>query len=189
MFPIQKKIIVGFACAVAIGFGIFTYLGGVKPPETPLPEIIQDESPPLAYVGEIMPLVTVNPGAIKSDISNSGNLRQQTADDPVFAPANDNSDVVVPFIPEVSRPNEAEIDPDKHNHDYEEGADKSEPPTIEPPRQPVTEPPKQNEPKGGDTNSQGQVWVPGFGWVTPDGSNQSVPGHSDGDINKQVGSM
>ncbi|WP_052410298.1 DUF6550 family protein [Paenibacillus durus] len=45
------------------------------------------------------------------------------------------------------------------------------------------------EPKAGDKNSKGQVWVPGFGWVNDSGANQGGVSTSDGDWNKQVGSM
>lgn len=44
-------------------------------------------------------------------------------------------------------------------------------------------------PKGGDTNSKGQVYFPGFGWVNNSGSNNGQAASSDGDINKQVGTM
>lgn len=43
------------------------------------------------------------------------------------------------------------------------------------------------EPKGGE-RKDGQVYLPGFGWVTETGgSGTTVDG--DGDINKQVGTM
>lgn len=44
-------------------------------------------------------------------------------------------------------------------------------------------------PTAGSTNSSGQVYVPGFGYVAPGGSGQSVVVDGDGDINKQVGTM
>ena len=40
----------------------------------------------------------------------------------------------------------------------------------------------------GDAPKEGQVYVPGFGWVDPSGSTGEYV-DSDGDINKQVGSM
>lgn len=53
-----------------------------------------------------------------------------------------------------------------------------------------TEPPKQdNQPQGGDVNSKGETYLPGFGWIANSGENQGVVGESDGDINKQVGIM
>ncbi len=46
-----------------------------------------------------------------------------------------------------------------------------------------------NEPKGGETNNKGQVWVPGFGWVDDSGPNQGTVVDGEGDIGKQVGTM
>lgn len=48
---------------------------------------------------------------------------------------------------------------------------------------------KPSEPKGGE-KKDGQTYVPGFGWVKDEGGGvqQNIVG-SDGDINKQVGSM
>lgn len=52
------------------------------------------------------------------------------------------------------------------------------------------EPPKQkDEPKGGDTNSKGQTYLPGFGWIENSGENQGTKVDGDGDINKQIGDM
>lgn len=59
-------------------------------------------------------------------------------------------------------------------------------PAVTPP--PTPEPSKPSGPQSGDTNSQGQVYVPGFGWVTPSNVEQSTI-DSDGDPNKMVGQM
>ena len=56
--------------------------------------------------------------------------------------------------------------------------------TVKPP----TTTTKPNEPKGGDKNSKGEVYVPGFGWVKESGGEGKAV-DSDGDINKQVGTM
>lgn len=52
------------------------------------------------------------------------------------------------------------------------------------------EPPKtDDQPQGGDTQN-GQIYVPGFGWIEDHGGGgQGIVGESDGDINKQVGIM
>ena len=48
---------------------------------------------------------------------------------------------------------------------------------------------KSSEPKSGD-KKDGQVYIPGFGWVKDEGGgSQGKVGKSDGDINKQVGIM
>ncbi len=49
---------------------------------------------------------------------------------------------------------------------------------------------KPSEPKAGDKNEKGQIWFPGFGWIDDEGGgSQGEEVGSDGDINKQVGSM
>ncbi|WP_411830149.1 DUF6550 family protein [Paenibacillus sonchi] len=54
----------------------------------------------------------------------------------------------------------------------------------------TTQPNKQkDEPKAGAKNNDGKVYVPGFGWVEDQGDNKGNTSESDGDWNKQVGSM
>lgn len=69
---------------------------------------------------------------------------------------------------------------------------------VETPPEPVehdkvekpTETPKNNdEPQGGDTNNQGQIYVPGFGWIDDVGEGQGTAVDGEGDINKQIGNM
>lgn len=55
--------------------------------------------------------------------------------------------------------------------------------------QPAEPPKADNQPQGGDVNSKGETYLPGFGWIKNSGENQGVVGESDGDINKQVGIM
>ena len=184
MFSTKKKLFVAIACVTVIGVGIFAVLSSGKPQAPVINEIIQDESAPIASVVEAAPQVIANPNVVSAAAT-----AQQVEDIPVFDPANGDIDIVVPFIPKVTKPPEAEVDDDMENHEPVEGADDSKPPETKPPRQPVAAPPKQSEPQGGDTNSQGQVWFPGFGWVTPGEGTKVIPGHSDGDINKQVGEM
>lgn len=54
-----------------------------------------------------------------------------------------------------------------------------------------TEPNKKaDEPKAGDKNSEGKIYVPGFGWIDDQGGGtQVIETGSDGDVDKQVGSM
>jgi hypothetical protein len=49
---------------------------------------------------------------------------------------------------------------------------------------------KPAEPKAGEKNEKGQIWFPGFGWVDDEGGGTVVNEvGSDGDIDKQVGTM
>lgn len=45
------------------------------------------------------------------------------------------------------------------------------------------------EPKAGEQNNSGEVYVPGFGWVEDSGDNKGEQSISDGDWDKQVGTM
>lgn len=54
---------------------------------------------------------------------------------------------------------------------------------------PKTTPKSDGQPQGGDTKD-GKIYVPGFGWINDQGGGgQGTVGKSDGDINKQVGTM
>ena len=62
-----------------------------------------------------------------------------------------------------------------------------QPPQYEPE---VTEPEqKPEEPAGGIVNENGQVYVPGFGYVDPPGAAQGESAGSNGDWDKQIGDM
>lgn len=54
---------------------------------------------------------------------------------------------------------------------------------------PSAPPKSDNQPQGGDVNSKGETYLPGFGWIKNSGENQGITGESDGDINKQIGIM
>lgn len=55
--------------------------------------------------------------------------------------------------------------------------------------QPEHTKPQENQPQGGDTNPAGAVYVPGFGYIENSGSNEQRTSYTDGDWNKQIGTM
>lgn len=79
-----------------------------------------------------------------------------------------------PQVPEEATPPTRKPEPQEVEPDHEENV------------QPTAKP---EEPQGGSTNDQGQVYVPGFGYVETGGGVTEIPAHSDGDWNKQVGTM
>jgi len=103
----------------------------------------------------------------------------------VIDPEKEDTDITVPLTDPVQKPSEA--DPDKH----EKGNENEPPKPSEAPPTSTSKPThaKPSKPQSGDTNEKGQVWVPGFGWVTPGDGNQGGKSGSDGDINKPVGDM
>lgn len=71
--------------------------------------------------------------------------------------------------------------------DKEVLTDHSKVPQYEPE---VTQPEqKPEEPAGGSTNSAGQIYVPGFGYIDSPGEPQGSQADSNGDWNKQIGDM
>ena len=61
------------------------------------------------------------------------------------------------------------------------------PPTYEPEQTEVT--PQPTEPAGGSTNSEGQVYVPGFGYVTPSGPNTVTEADDMYENGNKIGNM
>ena len=55
--------------------------------------------------------------------------------------------------------------------------------------QPEHTPPQENQPQGGDTNPEGAVYVPGFGYIENSGPNEQEKSYTDGDWDKQIGTM
>ena len=55
--------------------------------------------------------------------------------------------------------------------------------------QPEHTKPQENQPQGGDTNPAGAVYVPGFGYIESSGPNEQGTSHTDGDWDKQIGTM
>jgi hypothetical protein len=49
--------------------------------------------------------------------------------------------------------------------------------------------PTGSQPKGAETNKNGELYVPGFGWMKSSGPNVGEKSDSNGDWNKQIGSM
>lgn len=178
---INKKVtLIALACVLVVGGTAFFALSGglLAEPDTP---IVNNAPTPNANVDGIIstePSKEIDPPAV-----SPSSKPDATSD--VIDPSKTNTDITVPLTDPVVRPPEA--DPNLH-----EKGDKNEPPkpTTPPPASTTKPAPaKPSEPQSGATNEKGQVWVPGFGWVTPGGGNQVRPGHSDGDINKPVGEM
>ena len=177
----RKVIWIALAAVLIVACAILYMLNGSRvepvapePVNTPAPEANAESIAPAEPIIEVItPSVSpsVTPDATPDAID----------------PDNADTDVTVPLTEPTAKP--AEADPAVH----EKGEEKEPPvPTPKPPAstpKPTAAPSKSSEPKSGDTNDKGQVWVPGFGWVTPGGENQGRDTGSDGDINKPVGEM
>jgi hypothetical protein len=178
---INKPItIIVIACFVVGTVAVFMFHN--RPPaESDTPAVSDTRQMPDANVNDIPspePSKEIDPPSISPSTDSKA-----TPD--VIDPEKKDTDITVPLTDPVQKPPEAE--PDKH----EKGDEKEPPkPSEAPPAStPKPTPEKPSEPKSGDINEKGQVWVPGFGWVTPGGGNQGDKSGSDGDINKPVGDM
>ena len=108
------------------------------------------------------------------------------SESPVLQPERDDKQVEVPLTnsPPAPKPTEPPKPKPKETH-KPQSADK--PPTYD---EKETQPNKQQDmPNAGDKNENGKVFFPGFGWIEQGGPNQSSQSESDGDWNKQVGTM
>lgn len=117
---------------------------------------------------------------------------------------------VQPEVPELKGPSEptpiaATTEPGSSTISIQEGQQKADVKPTEPPKPTPkgdntdkTQPPTYNEddvkpgssePKMGDRNDKGEIYIAGFGWVKEVGESVGTVVDSDGDINKQVGIM
>ena len=167
---------------VLLVVGIFAVLGDGTD-NTKLPDTSQDANNTVS-VGEIQndkvnePIVTVQEVAPK-----------ETQDTNTLKP-NDIQLTEIPVRPQPPEKPDTAVDSDKP-HDIPKDTNLTNPdkkPTVTvKPVEPTK--PKEDKPTGGETNSKGEVYVPGFGWVKNSGSNEEIKSQSDGDWNKQIGDM
>lgn len=146
----KKLLVIGLAalcCCLAVG--LFVYLGGMG--------------------GKAPDAITADPAREDTGVSVPD----------IATPEPDTPDISVPAVVQADNPTgEPAADRPKSPKD----AVPPEPPTVENeedlqnPEQPPEYAPEQTQPsantgtpQGGDTNGNGQVWVPGFGWMTPNG--------------------
>ena len=104
----------------------------------------------------------------------------------------DTTEPVKPIVEGDSDKNTSSVETDSHEvPENEVMTDKETKPTYAPEQ---VEPQKEEienkkEPKGGSINEDGQVYVPGFGYITSSGENEAGTFDSDGSLDKQVGTM
>lgn len=149
------------------------------------------------------PQTTVAAPSIESSGAVKETVKVETKPQPTTPPMKEQTDETIQEIqPEVTKPAEPkeEVRHDPAKKPNGEPVKPTEPMIAEPEPAPsteslvVTEPqpvePPTEIPTDAPTEApqEGQIYVPGFGWVTPSGSTgRDVD--SDGDINKQVGIM
>lgn len=168
-----KKLVISglLAAAVCLAAGLFWYLGKMNQSVVPAEVVTEAESKPAE--------VTV-------------------------------PEITVPEETERQEPKTQEEPEEEENAEKKEAAER-EPETREEAKEPESKPeiadaetvtnqeqepqyeeetvPEQQEPEGGTVNENGQIYVPGFGYIDDPGPAIMEPAGSDGDWNKQIGEM
>lgn len=150
--------------AICLAGGLFYYMGTL---DNAKPPVSQTESQPSSEVQVIVPEIKPE-GTVSTDSPTSSTDEPEATegtptvtDDVQEKPSADK-----PKSPtEATPPTEAPAETDKAPV---ENPDTSG--TCQPEHTPQ---PDTNQPQGGDTNSSGAVYVPGFGWIENEGENSN----------------
>lgn len=191
----QKIIFLLAAVAVCLAAGLFVFLnhmgkqeeagepvtgeiaGNIEPEKPEIPEESQPDTGRQEPERESEPVESSEPKEPEST-ELAGNAEPVEIpegagrDDTSGKTANTEQNGAVPEKPEVTD-QEAVLNPEQ-------------PPQYE---EEVTNPPTPQPSTGGDTNGEGKVYVPGFGYVDPPGGVVQEDAGSDGDWDKQIGDM
>lgn len=180
----QKRLIVStlsVACVVLVGILAAFTLGEKEAPPLPVP--IESNTPAVS-VDEIkadspeVPVVSVP----EIDEQMPSITDPEKPNDILLTPIPAKPEA--PAKPETAAPAEKDhpipTDPVLTNPE-------KKPDTVTPPVEP--DKPKEDAPQGGETNNKGQTYVPGFGWIEDSGPNVESKSDSDGDWDKQIGTM
>lgn len=126
-------------------------------------------------------------GSASSQIPEaSQNTELSISEPPGLQPEKEVTEVEVPLTDPTSTPKPTEP-PKPEPKETDKPHSPDTPPIYE---EKETQPNKpQDEPKAGNKNENGKVLVPGFGWVEQGGPSQGSKSESDGDWNKQIGTM
>lgn len=200
----KKNLLLGGGIVIAVALvGLVIWNGTSQQTENELPPesiLIPVTSAPAVNAPEISPnpvLPSADQPTVNSESTNTTpapavvsetKTEPAPSDTPVLQPEKENRHVQVQLTkPEkTTKPTEP---PKPKIKEPESEQSPAAPPQYE---EKETQPNKETAttPKAGDKNSKGQVYVPGFGWVEDQGGGtQEIETGSDGDLNKQVGSM
>ena len=179
----KKTVIAGLAAvAICLAAGLFYYVGVREEKNSSLPnesDIVIQET---VTVPEVTVPVTEGSRATESE----------TETEPKETAETEESESAVQVQTEESKAATVKTKDIESKPQLPEQATapsrEPEPQEIEPSHEapPV---PETSAPAVGTTNEQGQVYVPGFGYVDGDGGVTVDQAHSDGDWNKQIGTM
>lgn len=183
--------------AVCLAGGLFWYMGTLGNTQPPMSHTeSQPESEPTVTVPEIRLETVKESSTVAAETTQEPETTtvQETTEEPGPEPTSAAATVINNV---KTKPSEGKI----------KNSDEATPP-AEPPKEesvsaaPVENPdaggqcqpdhtpqPEESQPQGGETNSNGAVYVPGFGYVENSGPVSGETADSDGDWNKQIGTM
>lgn len=177
-------VIVLAVCAVCLAVGL--YLTNMGRTETPERNVLE--------VGIKETQVTVPEIEIPAEEPSTEPENETPAETEPPAESGENAEVQEDAGEQEDIGDSAETTPESESTmeppevtDKEALTDHSHVPQYEPE---VTQPEqKPEEPSGGSTNSAGQIYVPGFGYIDSPGTPQGSQADSNGDWDKQIGDM
>lgn len=171
-FNVKKNLTVTLlvVLAIALGAGLISYVN--KTPKTKEDKVLSD----INKVDEVKvdEIKTENEEKAKVPVINAADSTEKSSQNNVVS----SNTETAPKKPEP---------PKEKPKTTDDITNKNKVPTYP---EKAVKPQKESSPKGGEKNNKGQVYVPGFGWVNDEGGGgQGTNVTSDGDINKQVGTM
>ncbi|PWL55834.1 MAG: hypothetical protein DBY38_00650 [Clostridium cadaveris] len=166
-FNVKKNLTVTLlvVLAIALGAGLISYVN--KTPKNKEDKVLSD-------INKVDEIKTENEEKAKVPVINAADSTEKSSQNNVVS----SNTETVPKKPEP---------PKEKPKTTDDITNKNKVPTYP---EKAVKPQKESSPKGGEKNNKGQVYVPGFGWVNDEGGGgQGTNVTSDGDINKQVGTM
>lgn len=192
----RVTIIILSILAVCLAVGLVWYVGTLGKAELPLVEPEVPEMETMVTVPEINTTGTIEPG-------QEPESEQVTV--PETEPEETRTEIEEPSTEETSGEETATVPAETRTDGKPQSPKDAVPPTAPPAEtestaalenpdgdgncQPEHTQPQENQPQGGDTNPAGAVYVPGFGYIESSGPNEQGISHTDGDWNKQIGTM
>lgn len=178
--------------AVCLAAVLIWYTGTMGKTEPPVMEPEMSETEPIPTVPRI------DTGSIMQTEKESGSeqVTEETGEEAGASPAQESSEEEVPELSE-----DLPVREDGNPRTPKEAVPPSETPAEDEPVaevedpdgdgncQPEHMPPEEDLPKGGEVSPEGAVYVPGFGYVESSGSNEQGISSTDGDWNRQIGTM
>lgn len=191
------------AAAVCLAGGLFWYTGIQGDTQLPTTQAeSQTEVEAAVNVPEIESVSTSGPVAAASELAPESeeakepeipSVPESSKEPDVKAkPTVSGDSHEVKAKPSAGKPKRpAEATPPAKPPKEEDLADASvENPDADGQRQPEHVPQTEaDQPQGGETNAAGEIYVPGFGYVEISGPVEGIPSYTDGDWNKQIGTM